>query len=57
VLSDGATLSVTARGEGARFLVVAGKPLKEPIAKYGPFVMNTPEQIHAAIRDYQSGKF
>lgn len=57
VLSDGAELSVTAGGEGARFLVAAGKPLREPIAKYGPFVMNTPEQIHAAIRDYQSGKF
>jgi redox-sensitive bicupin YhaK (pirin superfamily) len=57
VLSAGDALSVTAAGEGARFLVIAGKPLREPIAKYGPFVMNTPEQIHAAIRDYQSGKF
>jgi quercetin 2,3-dioxygenase len=57
ILSEGAALKVSAAGEGARFLVVAGKPLREPIAKYGPFVMNTPEQIHAAIRDYQTGKF
>ena len=40
-----------------RFLVLAGKPLREPIAQYGPFVMNTPEQIDQAIRDYQAGVF
>jgi redox-sensitive bicupin YhaK (pirin superfamily) len=57
ILSEGDALRVAASGEGARFLVVAGKPLREPIAKYGPFVMNTADEIHAAIRDYQSGKF
>ncbi|HEY2071706.1 MAG TPA: pirin family protein [Rhizomicrobium sp.] len=56
-LSDGADLRVTAAGDAARFLVVAGKPLREPIAKYGPFVMNTPDEIRRAIADYQSGRF
>jgi hypothetical protein len=57
VLSDGASLEVAAAGQGARFLIVAGKPLREPIAKYGPFVMNTQDEIRTAIRDYQSGRF
>ena len=57
ILSEGNGLSVTAASDGARFLVVAGKPLREPVAKYGPFVMNTADEIRAAIRDYQSGKF
>ncbi|MGN6515524.1 MAG: pirin family protein [Rhizomicrobium sp.] len=57
VLSLGDSLRVDAAGEGARFLVVAGKPLREPIAKYGPFVMNTADEIRKAISDYQSGKF
>jgi redox-sensitive bicupin YhaK (pirin superfamily) len=57
VLSHGETLQLAA-GEGpTRLILVAGKPLNEPVAKYGPFVMNTPEQIVAAIRDYQSGRF
>ncbi|HEY1630983.1 MAG TPA: pirin family protein [Rhizomicrobium sp.] len=56
VLSEGAALRVSTN-TGARFLVVAGKPLREPIAKYGPFVMNTPDEIRRAISDYQSGKF
>jgi len=43
--------------EDARLLIVAGQPLGEPIAQYGPFVMNTAEQIHQAMRDYQAGKF
>lgn len=57
VLSLGDSLRVEASGEGARFLVVAGKPLREPIAKYGPFVMNTADEIRKAIYDYQSGTF
>lgn len=39
----------------ARFIVLAGKPLKEPIAQHGPFVMNTTEEINQAISDYNSG--
>ena len=57
VLSSGDKLHVEAEGQGARFLVVAGTPLREPIAKYGPFVMNTQDEIRHAIQDYQSGKF
>ena len=41
----------------SRFLLITGTPLREPIASYGPFVMNSPEEIHTAISDYQSGKF
>ena len=43
--------------EDARVLIIAGQPLKEPIAQYGPFVMNSTEQIHQAMRDYEAGKF
>lgn len=57
VLSDGGDLRAGATDSAARFLVIAGKPIREPIAKYGPFVMNTTEEIHQAIRDYQSGNF
>jgi len=42
--------------KGARVLVLSGEPLDEPVASYGPFVMNTEREIYEAIRDYQSGK-
>ena len=57
VLSDGATVRIEARDASARLIVVAGRPLNEPVAKYGPFVMNTPEQIQQAIEDYRGGRF
>ena len=41
----------------SRVLLIAGKPLHEPSAQHGPFVMNTPEQIEATLRDYRAGKF
>jgi redox-sensitive bicupin YhaK (pirin superfamily) len=41
----------------SRVLLIAGKPLREPIAQYGPFVMNTHDEIIAAVKDYQAGKF
>ena len=56
VLSDGDRVEVKATGEGARFILLAGRPLKEPIVQYGPFVMNTSEEIQQAINDYQSGR-
>ena len=46
---------LAASGEPARALLVAGKPLHEPIAQHGPFVMNTVEELHEAVRDYQRG--
>lgn len=55
VLTSGDRIEVTAGPEGARFLVLAGRPLREPIVQYGPFVMNTRQEIEQAVRDYQSG--
>jgi redox-sensitive bicupin YhaK (pirin superfamily) len=57
VLSPGESIEARAGEEGARFLLLAGRPLQEPVAQYGPFVMNTAEEIEQAIVDYQSGKF
>lgn len=57
VLSDGDALALRAEAAGARFIVVAGQPIREPVAWHGPFVMNTNEEIRQAIADYQAGKF
>jgi hypothetical protein len=54
--NDGA-LHAAAGADGARVLVIAGKPLREPIAKYGPFVMNTQAELRQAFADYQRGAF
>lgn len=56
-LSDGTAVCVTAGDAGARFLLVAARPLNEPIARYGPFVMNTRHEIEQAITDYNTGRF
>ena len=55
VLGAGDTLELRAGAGGARFLLLAGRPLGEPVVQYGPFVMNTREELEQAIRDYQSG--
>jgi len=47
---------VVANAADARFIVLAGRALREPIVQYGPFVMNTRAEIEQAIRDYQSGE-
>lgn len=57
VLGQGDHLEMVAGAEGARLLLIAGLPLREPVARYGPFVMNTQEEIHQAFRDYQAGRF
>lgn len=56
VLSAGETLALAGGKEGARLLLGAGKPLNEPVAKYGPFVMNTKAEIEQAIADYRDGR-
>jgi redox-sensitive bicupin YhaK (pirin superfamily) len=57
VLSQGDTLALRSGDQAARFLLVAGKPLNEPVARGGPFVMNTDAEIRQAFSDYQSGNF
>ncbi|MEQ8231675.1 MAG: pirin family protein [Gammaproteobacteria bacterium] len=57
VLGDGDAVTLTADTAAARALVVAGRPFEEPIARYGPFVMNTREEIMAAIDDLRAGRF
>ncbi|MBQ0753985.1 MAG: pirin family protein [Gammaproteobacteria bacterium] len=55
VLSDGASVSLHSGEQGGRLLLIAGKPIGEPIAQYGPFVMNTQAEIDQALRDYRDG--
>lgn len=57
VLGCGDRISLQASGLPARFLLIAGKPLHEPIARAGPFVMNTEAELRQAFADYQSGRF
>ena len=51
---DGVRL--TAGADGARAILVAGRPLKEPIVQYGPFVMNTQQEIFQAVEDFRAGR-
>jgi len=57
VLGEGDLLEVAALNTSLRFLLVMGYPLHEPIARYGPFVMNTQEEIHQALQDLGNGTF
>lgn len=57
ILGDGDEVRVTTGAEAARFLLVCGKPLHEPIARYGPFVMNTRAEIEQALEDLRRGTF
>lgn len=57
ILSAGERVTIKAEAGGARFLLLAGRPLREPVVQYGPFVMNSIEEIEQAIADYQSGAF
>lgn len=56
MLGDGDEVSITSVDEETRCLLIAGVPIKEPIARYGPFVMNTREEIMQAFVDYENGK-
>ncbi len=57
VLGDGDQVEAAAGKVPARFLLVSGKPLGEPIARYGPFVMNTREEIEQTLREIREGTF
>ncbi len=56
VLGEGDGFSLTAGDAGARFILVAGRPIGEPIVQHGPFVMNTREEIEQAFADYRAGR-
>jgi redox-sensitive bicupin YhaK (pirin superfamily) len=56
LLSDGDAVTLSAGAEGARVLLLAARPLREPIVQYGPFVMNTRDEIEQAIQDYNAGE-
>lgn len=55
--NEGETFTVEATSDNTITLILSGEPLNEPIASYGPFVMNTKEQIMQAFEDYNQGKF
>ena len=57
LFDSGDEVVVQAGDEGIRFLLVSGKPLEEPVAWYGPIVMNTQEQLREAITDLRAGTF
>jgi redox-sensitive bicupin YhaK (pirin superfamily) len=57
ILSDGDAFRAQAGPAGARFLLVSGRPTREPIARYGPFVMNTRAEIIQAVNDLNNGTF
>jgi quercetin 2,3-dioxygenase len=57
VLGAGDAVRIAALDGEARILLVAGRPLNEPVARYGPFVMNTPQEIRQAAVDFQAGRF
>lgn len=57
VTGQGEQLELAADTSGAGILLMRGRPLREPVAHYGPFVMNTVEEIERTLRDYQAGQF
>jgi hypothetical protein len=56
-MGPGERISVTAGSSGARFLLIAAQPLREPVARGGPFVMNTQQEILQAFDDYRRNRF
>jgi hypothetical protein len=56
LLTPGDSVHIRAGEKGVGLLLLAGKPIGEPVVQYGPFVMNTPEEIQQAVRDYQQGR-
>ena len=57
LFDSGDEVTVQAGEEGIRFLLISGKPLQEPVAWYGPIVMNTQEQLRQAFAELEQGTF
>jgi redox-sensitive bicupin YhaK (pirin superfamily) len=56
ILDNGDELSLSGGPNGGRVLLVAGRAIGEPVAQYGPFVMNTREELETAVNDYRAGR-
>jgi redox-sensitive bicupin YhaK (pirin superfamily) len=57
IFKDGDTVKISTGDKSLRFLLVSGKPLGEPVAWYGPIVMNTQEELDKAFEEYRNGTF
>ena len=57
MLDQKGMLEAKAGENGASMLIMTGKPIGEPVAKMGPFVMNTNEELHQAVADFRMGRF
>jgi len=57
LFDDGGEVMITTEGDAVRFLLVSGKPIREPVAWYGPIVMNTNEELRVAFEEYNNGTF
>lgn len=57
VFGEGDLVAMEGRDAATRLILVAGQPLREPVARYGPFVMNTQEELRQAFADFQAGRF
>lgn len=57
VFGDGDAVRFSGRAAQSKFILVAGRPIGEPVARYGPFVMNTQAEIMQAVQDFQAGRF
>ncbi len=54
---EGDTISIRTDNEGARLILITGRPLREPVAWSGPIVMNTQEELRTAFQEYRDGTF
>lgn len=57
LFEDGEQVAIATQGEPVRFLLISGKPIGEPVAWYGPIVMNTEEELMVAFEEYRNGTF
>lgn len=57
IFDDGECVEITALDKSVRFLLISGKPIREPVAWYGPIVMNTQDELRVAFEEYQHGTF